>query len=256
MNNKTPNYRIFETHAHLDFKDYHKDRDQVLQNCFKAGVEKIINVGIDLETTEQSILLSEKYPQIKATGGFHPCNADQYDEPKLRELLKHPNIVAIGEAGLDYYRMYKPKDVQLKTFETQIKLAAELDLPLIVHDREAHEDCYQLVKKHGLKKVVFHCFSGDLRFAEKVLQEGWYISITGVVTYPNSSLCDVVRNLPKEQFMIETDSPYLTPVPYRGKRNSPEYLIYVLQKMADVLGIPPKVVAEQSFENALGFFCI
>jgi len=247
--------RIFETHAHLDFEDYKKDRDEVIRACTKAGVERIINIGVDAKSTENGIRLSEKYPQIKATGGYHPSEVAHYDEAKLRELLKHKNIIAVGEIGLDYYRLYQPVELQKQVFEAQIKLAMELGLPIVCHDRDAHEDSFAMLKKYSPPKVVFHCFSGDVSFAEKVLAEGWYISITGVVTYKNSTLDNIVRVVPKDRLMIETDCPYLSPVPHRGERNSPEYLIYVVQKIADILGIPPKVVAEQTFENAERFFC-
>ena len=247
--------RIYETHAHLDFDDYQKDRDKVLASCFKAGVEKIINIGIDAESTEKSIKLSEKYPQIKATGGYHPSTAHQYDERVLRELLKHKNIRAVGEIGLDYYRMYNPVELQKKVFEAQIKIALDMNLPIIIHDRDAHEDCFNILQKYSPKKVVFHCFSGDIPFAEKVLNNDWYISITGVVTYKNSNLEDIVRIIPKNRLFIETDCPYLPPIPHRGKRNTPEYLIYVVQRIADILKLPPKTVAEQTFINAEEFFC-
>jgi len=247
--------RIFETHAHLDFDDYKKDRDPVLKACQKAGVERIINIGVDATSTQNGIHLSEKYPQIKATGGYHPSEVANYDEQHLRQLLSHKNIVAVGEIGLDYYRLYQPVELQKKVFESQIKIALELGLPIVVHDRDAHEDCLHLLTKYSPPKVVFHCFSGDVAFAEKVLAQGWSISITGVVTYKNSTLDTVVRIVPKDRLMIETDCPYLTPVPHRGKRNSPEYLIYVVQKIADILNIPPKLVAEQTFENAERFFC-
>jgi TatD DNase family protein len=246
--------RIYETHAHLDFDDYSKDRDKVIQDCFKAGVEKIINIGVDAKSTENGIKLSEKYPQIKATGGYHPSEVDKYDEPRLKELLKHKNIVAVGEIGLDYYRLYKPVEMQKQVFEAQIKLALDMNLPIVIHDRDAHEDTFNILKKYSPKKVVFHCFSGDTKFAEKILNEGWYISLTGVVTYKNNTLEDVIRMLPKDRFFIETDCPYLTPVPHRGKRNSPEYLTYVVQKIADILRKPPNTIAEQTYLNAEGFF--
>jgi TatD DNase family protein len=256
--------RLYDTHAHLDFDDYKKDRASVLESCFKAGVEKIINVGINAESTEKSIQLStecnelvkngEKYPQMKASGGYHPSMVHWYDEKVLRELLKHPDIVAIGEIGLDFYRMYKPAELQEEVFEAQIKIGMELGLPLLVHEREAHEECFAILKRHSPKKVVFHCFSGDVQFAEKVLNEGWHISITGSITYRNNTLADVVRMLPTDKFFVETDSPYLTPMPHRGQRNTPEYLTYTIQKIADILNIAPNVVAEQSYKNAEAFF--
>ena len=246
--------RIYETHAHLDFDDYNKDRAEVINACFKAGIEKIINIGTDAKTTQNSINLSEKYSAIKATGGYHPSTVQHYDENLLRSFLKHKNIVAVGEIGLDYYRLYNPIDMQKKVFEAQLKIAVEFGLPIVIHDREAHEDCMNILEKYNPPKVVFHCFSGDVNFAEKVLNNGWYISITGVVTYKNNNLDAVIRIVPKDKLMIETDCPYLTPVPNRGKRNSPEYLIYVIQKIAEILNVPPKLVAEQTFKNAEEFF--
>jgi len=246
--------KIFETHAHLDFEQYNADRDAVLQACFRAGVQRIINVGVDAKSTENGIHLSERYPQIKASAGFHPSEVVSYDEQKLKSLIQHKNIVAIGEIGLDYYRQYHPTALQKKVFESQIKIAIENGLPIICHDRDAHEDCYELLKKYSPPDVVFHCFAGDVAFAEKVLAQGWYISITGVVTYKNSNLDSIVGIVPRDRLMIETDCPYLPPVPYRGKRNSPEYLIYVIQKIADILHTSPNAVAQQTYENATRFF--
>ena len=246
--------KIYETHAHLDFDNYKNDRDKVLNSCFKTGVEKIINIGIDIESTQNGIKLSDKYPQIKATGGFHPSTAHKYDEQKLKELLKNKNIRAVGEIGLDYYRMYNPVEMQKKVFEAQIKLALEMDLPIVIHDRDAHEDCYDILSQYSPQKVVFHCFSGDIHFAERVLKNDWYISITGVITYKNSNLDEIIRIIPRDKLLIETDCPYLPPIPHRGQRNSPEYLIYVIQKIADILKIPPRIIAEQTFLNAEKFF--
>ena len=246
--------RIFETHAHLDFDVYETKRDAIIQSCFKAGVERIINIGIDDISTEKSIKLSEKYKQISATGGYHPSTVHKYNEAKLKELLKHKNIKAVGEIGLDYFRMYNPIDLQKEVFIAQIKLALEYDLPIIIHDREAHDDCYDILMQYKPKQVVFHCFSGDVRFAEKILSQGWYISITGVITYKNSNLDSVLKIIPKDKLMIETDCPYLPPVHHRGETNTPEYLIYVIQKIADILRITPKTVAEQTFKNAEAFF--
>lgn len=247
---------IFETHAHLDFPDFDKDRDTVIKEAQKAGVKRIINIGCDKKSSENSVKLSEKYPHIYASVGYHPGSADEYDENVIRALAKKNKVVAIGEIGLDYYRNYNPKAMMLEVFEKQVILAGEFGLPLIIHDREAHDDCYQILKKYKPAKVVFHCFSGDVSFAEKVLQEDWFISITGVVTYKNSGLADVIRVLPKDKFFIETDCPYLTPVPFRGKRNQPAYLTYVVQAISEILRVPPNKVADQSYQNACAFFGI
>lgn len=246
--------KIFETHAHLDFEDFNKDRDQVIKNALKAGVEKIINVGTDEATSLHSIEMAKKYPQIYAAVGYHPSTVEHFDEKIVYDYAKKDKVVAIGEIGLDYYRNYNPVDMQKKVFERQVQIAKELNMPIIIHDREAHEDCYDILKKHKADKVVFHCFSGDTIFAEKVLNEGWYISITGVITYKNSDLPEVMRIIPKDRFFIETDCPYLTPIPHRGKRNMPEYLTYVVQKISDILRIPPNMVAEQAYNNACKFF--
>ncbi|MCL2065042.1 MAG: TatD family hydrolase [Candidatus Cloacimonetes bacterium] len=246
--------RIYETHAHLDFDNYKSDRERVLMSCFKAGVEKIINIGIDAESTEKSLLLSEKYPQIKATAGYHPSTIQKYDEARLREQLKHKNIKALGEIGLDYYRMYNPAEMQKKIFEAQLQIAIELNLPIVIHDRDAHQDCYEILMRYKPNKVVFHCFSGDVNFAEKVLNQGWYISITGVITYKNSNLDNIVRIIPRDKLLIETDCPYLPPIPFRGKRNTPEYLVYIIQRIADIVKLPPTTISEQTFVNAERFF--
>ena len=246
--------RIYETHAHLDFDQYKSDRDRVLMSCFKAGVDKIINIGIDAESTEKGLKLCEKYPQIRVTTGYHPSTIQKYDENRLRELLTNEKVLALGEIGLDYYRMYNPAEIQKQVFEEQVKIAMELNFPLIVHDRDAHKDCFEILMKYKPKKLVFHCFSGDVHFAEKILEQGWHISITGVITYKNSNLDNVVRIIPRDKLLIETDCPYLSPIPYRGQRNTPEYLIYVIQRIADILKMSPRVIAEQTFVNAEEFF--
>ena len=246
--------KIFETHAHLNFPQFKDDRDSLLKKCFSFGIEYIINIGLDDETSVESIKLAEKYDRVFATVGYHPHDAEKYDEAVLRKLAKHPKVVAIGETGLDFFRNHSPRDAQLKAFEAQIKLAIELDLPLVVHDRDAHDECFELLSKYNPEKVVFHCFSGDEVFAEKVTNMGWHISFTGTITYKNSNYENIVRNVANELFFIETDSPYLAPVPNRGKRNSPLNLRYVVEKIAEIKRITPKKAAEISFDNALKFF--
>jgi len=248
--------KIFETHAHLDFEQFNHDRDAVLQACFKVGVERIINVGVDAKSTENGIKLSEQYPQIKVSAGYHPSEVGKYNERVLRNLLNHKNVVAVGEIGLDYYRYYHPIALQKRVFEHQILMAVELGLPIICHDREAHDDCYEMLKKFSAPNVVFHCFSGDIVLAEKVLNEGWYISITGVITYKHNHLIKILPIIPRDKLMVETDCPYLPPVPHRGQRNSPEHLVHIVQKIADILHVSPNEVAEQTYKNACRFFRI
>ena len=246
--------KFFETHCHLDFKNYDQDRDQMIAKCLKAGVEYFINVGIDEETTLGSIKLAEKHPQFYAAAGYHPHEADKYDEQKLRKFLAHSRIVALGEVGLDYYRNLSPKKTQLEVFEAQIEIANELDLPLIIHNREAHQDCLALLIKHNPAKVVFHCYSGDLMMAEEIWQQGWYISFTGAITYPNSNMTDVIRQIPPAKMMIETDSPFLAPQPIRGKRNDPSSLRYVVEKISEVRRVSPLEISQTVYQNAYDFF--
>jgi TatD DNase family protein len=246
--------KIFESHAHLDFEHFDKDREELLQKCKKLGIERIINVGVDKKTVSASLKLAEKYDMIYATVGFHPHDAKVYNREFLLASAKNKNVVAIGECGLDYYRDLSPRDVQRKVFTDQIKIAIDLNLPLVVHDRDAHDECFELLQEQNPANVVFHCFSGDELFAEKVLSMGWKISFTGTITYKNNLLENVVRMVPDDMFFIETDSPYLTPVPNRGKRNSPLNLRYVIEKISEIKGITPNKVAELSYNNAMNFF--
>ena len=246
--------KIFETHAHLDFKDFNQDRDELLRKCFQNGIERIINVGVDAETSLRSIELAKKYERIFASVGFHPHDAEKYNRKVLLDLTKNKNVVAIGEIGLDYFRNLSPRNIQKTVFAEQILIAEELNLPIIVHDRDAHEDCFEILKKNQAKKVVFHCFSGDEIFAEQIIHEGWFLSFTGTITYKNSHLDNVVRMVPNDRFFVETDSPYLSPQPRRGKRNSPLNLIYIIEKIADLKGITPKKIADFSYRNAVDFF--
>jgi len=246
--------KIFETHAHLDFPQFDNDRDQLIKKCFNTGIEYIINIGVDAKTCNASIILSEKYDQIYASVGFHPHDATDFESEFIRKKAQHPKVIAIGEIGLDYYRNLSPRNIQKKVFEEQIKTALELDLPIIVHDRDAHDDCYDTLCKNNAEKVVFHCFSGDEIFARKVIDKGWFISFTGVVTYKNSNLENTIRLVPENKFFIETDSPYLSPHPQRGKRNSPLNLKYIYEKISEIRGTTPKKIVEQSYENACNFF--
>ena len=246
--------KYFETHAHLNFENYNVDRDRVLQDSFKAGVEKIINIGLNKETSLECLDLAKKYDNMWVAIGYHPSEANLLDMDFLKEYVSDPKVVAIGEIGLDFYRMYQPEKTQIEAFEKQLALAVELDMPVVIHDRNAHEKCFDVMKASGIKEAVYHCFSGDLAFSEKVLSQGWYISFTGSITYKNSKMDSVIANVPKEKFMIETDCPFLTPVPFRGKRNSPRYLRYIVEKIAEVKQVPPKLVADTSYNNAVRFF--
>jgi len=245
---------IFETHAHLDLPDFSQDREEIIEGCLETGVSRIINIGFNQETSETSIALADKYDFIYASVGYHPHDAVDYNAEAIKELARHKKVVALGEIGLDYFRDTSPRHIQRQVFEEQILLAQEYDLPIIVHCRDAHDDCYEILKRSEAKDVVFHCFSGDVLFAEKVLAEGWKISFAGNITFKKSTLDDVIRMVPNESFFVETDSPYLAPTPHRGERNDPTYLPYVVQKIAEVRGQTPKKVAELTYANAMKFF--
>ena len=235
--------KIFETHAHLDFQHFDKDREQLIKKCFNSGIEYILNIGVDEKTCIASIKLAERFDRIYAAVGFHPHDATDFNAEFIRKKTQHPKVIAIGEIGLDYYRNLSPKDVQKKVFEQQIQMALELGMPIIVHDRDAHEDCYDILSRNNAKNVVFHCFSGDEVFAQKVIEKGWHISFTGTVTYKNSNMDNTIRLVPEDKFFIETDSPYLSPHPQRGKRNSPLNLQYVIEKISEIRRTTPKRIA-------------
>ncbi len=248
--------KIVETHAHLDLPDFDQDRDQLIRQCRQEDIINIIDIGYNKETSEDAVRLAEKYDFVYATVGYHPHEASDYQPDVIKQLARHPKVVAIGEIGLDLFRNISPKKTQKEVFEDQIILSQEYNLPLVIHDRDAHEECYEILKKLQAKKVVFHCFSGDIVFAEKLIKEGWKLSFTGNITYNNSNLHDVIRMIPEDSFFVETDCPYLSPLPLRGKRNSPLNLLLVVEKIADIRLQTPKEIAEITTRNALKFFNI
>lgn len=253
---------VIDSHCHLDMDSYQKDLDILLQNARRHGIRSIISIGIDEKSSAAAIALAHRYPFIKATVGIHPHDAQQVTSntyPLLTELV-HDNrdqVVGYGEIGLDYVKDYSPKSVQIKIFEEQLELAQRLNLPVIIHDREAHDDCLAILKNGGPypNGGVMHCFSGDIAFAEQVLELGFYISIPGVVTFKNGiDLQEVVTAIPLESLLIETDGPFLAPVPYRGKRNDPVYLLYTAEKIAQLKNCSIDDVARQTSTNCLSLF--
>ena len=246
--------KIFETHTHLDDRLFDNDRSEVIERCYDQGVKKMINISCDALSMQNSIKLAEKYDFIYAAAGFHPHDAKVLDLNLVRKAAQHPKVVAIGEIGLDYYRNLSPKNTQIDAFCKQLELAKELKLPVIIHDRDAHEDIMNILLEYTPDKVVFHCFAGNVSMAEKIIEKGWFISFTGNITYKKSHLPDIVRYVPDHQYFVETDSPYLSPHPRRGKRNDPSNLRYILEKIADIKHQPPKQIAKHTWENASGFF--
>jgi TatD DNase family protein len=258
---------LIDTHAHLDFQKFDADRPAVLDRARAAGVATIINVGTDLESSRQAVSLAEEYEAVYAAVGMHPHDAKKLDGVTLaglRELAQKPKVVAVGEIGLDYYRNLSPRDVQWRAFQAQLAWAARLGKPVIVHDRDAHEDIMRALSKwaEGLdgstlagRLGVLHTFSGDLDMAQEAIQLGFYISISGPVTYKNAGqLPDIVRALPLDRLLVETDCPFLSPEPHRGKRNEPAYTRLVAGRIAELKGISFEQVAQATTANALRLF--
>jgi len=254
----------FDSHAHYDFKPFDEDRDKLLGQVLPAaGVELILNVGTNMKSCRDSINLAKKYDYIYASVGIHPHNVKDMDKDGIQQLADmtlEPKVVAIGEIGLDYHYDFSPRDIQRKRFEEQLQLALDLQLPVIVHCREAHDDVLSILKNSGAgEKVggVLHCFSGDAALAQKYFNLGWHIGIGGVVTYKNAgSLRDVAAMTPQERLLIETDCPYLSPEPCRGGRNDSSYLKHIVEKIAGIWGISHDKAAEISTNNAKRLFNI
>jgi TatD DNase family protein len=250
---------MIDTHCHLDFKDYRDDLDGVLDRAAKAGVEKMITVGIDGASNRAAVALAKKYDNIFAAVGFHPNNSPEDTRqfwPELAQLVKEQKVVAVGETGLDYYRDRVAKDVQREAFIRHIALARENDLPIIVHCREAYDDCYAILKALPRPVVgVMHCFSGTVADAKRFLELGMLISVAGPVTYPNANkLREVVKSVQPEQMMLETDAPFLAPQAYRGERNEPAYVRYVATSLAVIHGLSPQDIYRITTLNANALF--
>lgn len=252
---------MFDTHAHLDDRKFDSDRDQVIQSCLRNGIKHIINIGTDLKTSRFSVELTQKYPQIYCTIAIHPHDAKNFTNQTLAELeklAKYEKVVAIGEIGLDYYRMYSPKEDQIKAFRTQIELAFKLNFPIVYHVREAFDDTWQIISETESYKLggVMHSFSGNAEQAKRVTDLGLYVSFNGSLTYKNSMAQKVLPAVPEDLILVETDSPYLPPEPYRGKRNQPDYVKYVIAKAAEILHKPSDEVEKITTQNALQAFRI
>jgi len=253
---------LVDSHCHLDAPQFDADRDAVIARMAESGVRYAINPGVDLPSSRAAVALARQHESIYAAVGIHPHEAKTLDAVALKELKQlatSPRVVAVGEIGLDYYRDLSPRDVQRRTFEVQLELAAELDLPVIVHDRDAHDDVLGILRDwhstFDIRAGVLHSFSGDVAMAEQAVAKGVYIGVSGPVTYKNAHrLRDVVRAVPLERLLIETDAPYLTPHPHRGQRNEPAYVRRVAQAVADVRDLILEQVAAQTTANACVLF--
>lgn len=251
---------FFDTHAHYDNDDFDKDRYQLLDSLEAGGVSLVLNPGCDRRTSEQAIELAEKYDFIYAAVGWHPHDAKSFDGGStelIRGWARHPKVKAIGEIGLDYYRNLSERDVQRAVFARQMELARQLNLPVIIHDRDAHAECMDIIGGYPAVTGVFHCYSGSAEMAKRVLDMGWYLSFTGAITFKNArKAIETIKLAPLERIMIETDCPYLAPEPHRGKRNDSRNLVYIAQVIADIKGLPADEVAACTMENGKRFFAI
>ncbi|RKY68826.1 MAG: hydrolase TatD [Candidatus Latescibacterota bacterium] len=250
---------LIDTHAHLDDPRFNRDRDQVIQSAFEAGIEAIVNVGTDLSTSRASVTLSEQYDRIYASVGCHPHDASTLSPDglsQIAQLTRGKKVVAIGETGLDFYRDRSPRDAQRWAFCDQIGLARKLKLPLIVHSRSADEETMRILKEEGAAEIggVLHCFPGDMEMAREAIRMNFYIGLGGTTTFRNSSSLTVARQLPLEWMLLETDCPYLAPMPHRGKRNEPAYVRFTAERIASERGIPLDTLAEATCENARRLF--
>lgn len=249
--------RIIDSHAHYDDSSFDADREEVLRELFSGEICKIVNIGCSVKSSYSSVKLAEEYAGIYAAVGLHPDAADEIDRiEEIRRLCDNKKVVAVGEIGLDYHYEEHSRDIQKKAFEEQLKLAAELDMPVVIHSRDAWEDTMELLRKYRPKGVM-HCFSGSAEIAREIVEIGMYVGFTGVVTFKNAKKAlKALEAVPLDRLLVETDCPYMAPEPNRGKRNYSGYLPYTIAAMAAVKGVSPDEMAEITAENAERLFNI
>lgn len=250
---------IFDAHAHYDDDKFNEDREQVIETLPQKGVGCVVNAGVDIETSKWALNYSDKYNYMYATIGIHPENADKVTEDylvQLEEMSNHKKAVAIGEIGLDYYWDDVPRDIQKKVFIEQILLAGKLNMPVVVHDRDAHGDTMEILRKYKPKGLV-HCYSGSVEMCKEIVKLGMSISLGGVVTFKNArQSVEVAEYIPMDRLLLETDAPYLAPAPFRGKRNDSSNISYVAMKIAEIKGITKEEVLRITTENACKLYNI
>jgi len=253
---------LVDTHAHVDIDAFDADREEVLERAAQNGVAVIINASFDMESSRRSVALAESRGGVYALAGVHPHDAGEVPENYLEELAsmaKGPRVVALGEMGLDYYRDLSPREVQQKVFREQLALARELEIPVVIHDRDAHADIMSILKKDGIsgRGGIMHCYSASWEMAVDFMKMGFYISIAGPVTFPNAArLKDIAARLPLDRLLVETDCPYLAPQARRGKRNEPAYVRYVAEEIAGLRGMDLESLARSASANAAAIFGI
>ncbi len=247
--------KFIDSHAHLDDERFKTDRDELISSLYENDVEAVLNPGADLSSSKESVLMAEKYSFVYAAVGCHPHDTKYMSDEYLnifKELAKNNKVIGIGEIGLDYYYDNSDRDTQKKWFREQIRLAKELDLPYIVHDRDAHEDILKIMKEeyYDGARGILHCYSGSVELSKEFIKIGFYISLGGPVTFKNARVPKLVaKEIPFDKLLIETDSPYLTPEPFRGKRNEPKYVKYVAEEIARIRNVSINEVAEKTKEN-------
>ena len=245
---------LFDTHAHLNDPAFDPDREALMESFAAAGVGLVMNAGCSLQSSRDIVAMAEKYPWLYASVGSHPDSANEVNEEVLEEYRKlcklSGKVKAIGEIGLDYYYEDIPRDIQQKAFRMQMALAQELELPVIVHERDAHNDGLAIVKEFPKVKGVFHCYSGSAEMARQLVNLGWYIGFTGVLTFKNArKAVETAASIPLGRIVLETDCPFMAPEPFRGKRNHPGYLYRMAQKLAEIRGISVEEVHAVTYEN-------
>ena len=248
---------LIDSHAHLEMPEFKKDLEAVIQRAKESGIEYIFTVGTEEKDWKRALEIADSHPSIYAILGVHPHNAKEINDrtyPMLRELCLNGKVRAFGEIGLDFFRNLSPRDVQLKRFREQIGLAKELGFPVVIHDREAHQETLEILKSERAGECggIIHCFSGDYEMAKTCMDMGFYISVPGSITFKNAEgFREVVRRIPLESLLVETDAPFLTPEPFRGKRNEPSYVRYTAQRVAEVKNISFEKMAEVTTQNAM-----
>ena len=248
----------FDSHAHLDDPRFEQDFAEILARMRENGVTGMMNIGCDLPSSERSVELAGRFDWVWAAVGSHPDDANHVGAARIeryRALCKHPRVKAVGEIGLDYHYEDVPRDVQKQAFRMQMQLAREVDLPVVVHEREAHGDAMELLDDFPDVTGVFHCYSGSAEMARELVRRGWYVGFTGVVTFKNARRAvETVEALPLDRILIETDCPYMAPEPYRGRRNDPSYVPLVAARIAGIKGISPEEAGRITRENAARLF--
>lgn len=250
----------FDSHAHYNDKRFDDIRDEIIPDVINSGVSRIMNVGSNIKSSLESIELAEKYKNIYASVGIHPHDTGKIIDEKqtidnIYDLLNHEKVMALGEIGLDFHYDFSERDVQLKWFDIQMQIAVDTGYPVIIHDREAHGACFEMVTKYPKATGIFHSYSGNIEMAAELIKRGWYISFSGVITFKNAGrILEVVRTIPLDRLLIETDCPYLAPHPMRGKLNHSAYMKYTIEKAAEIHGISYEEMCAITYNNACAIY--